>query len=174
MEFSGLYSLVYTAFNYYIFPASITRLAGESKSKIKPDKVYYCASIHDSQTFLRLLSPKKCWSSWTDPLSSPYAATLTKIVASRSPLKITYIKDEYLTLSKIISFRQRHIAQHRAAVAVRIVKASCALKFWSQFPSMWVTDLGGAKPVATWRVLQITLACWQSKKRCLIVSLQMQ
>jgi hypothetical protein len=67
------------------FPASIAELAGESKSKIKPGKVYYYASIHDSQTFLRLLSPKKCWPSWTDPLSSPYAATLTKIAASRSP-----------------------------------------------------------------------------------------
>ena len=65
------------------FPASIAELAGESKSKIKPGKVYYYASIHDSQTFLRLLSPKKCWSSWTDLLSYPYAATLTKIVAGR-------------------------------------------------------------------------------------------
>ena len=45
------------------------------------------------------------------------------------PLKIAYIKDEYLTLSKIISFQQRHIAQHRDAAPVRIVKASCALKF---------------------------------------------
>ena len=53
MEFSGLYSLVYTAFNYYIFPASIDELAGEPKSKIKPDKVYYYASIHDLQTVLR-------------------------------------------------------------------------------------------------------------------------
>jgi len=109
------------------FPASIAELAGESKSKIKPGKVYYYASIHDSQTFLRLLSPKKCWPSWTDPLPSPYAATLTKIAASRSPLKITCIKDECLTLLKIISsFRQRHITQHRVAVPVRIIKASCA------------------------------------------------
>ena len=124
-------------FNYYNF-SSFKSWNSRRTKKIKPDKVYYYASIHDSQIFLRLLSPKKCWSSWIDPLSSPYAATLTKIVASRSPLKITCIKYECLTLSKIISFWQRHIAQHRTVVPVRIVKASCALKFWSQFPSMWV------------------------------------
>jgi len=60
MEFSGLYNLAYTAFKYYNFPASIAIIAGEPKNKIKPDKVYYYTSIHDSQTFLRLLSPKKC------------------------------------------------------------------------------------------------------------------
>jgi hypothetical protein len=60
MEFSGLYGLTYTTFNYYIFPGSIAVIAGKPKNKIKPDKVYYYASIHDSQTFLRLLSPKKC------------------------------------------------------------------------------------------------------------------
>ena len=71
------------------------------------------------------------------------------------PPKITYTKDECLMLSKIISFRQHHIAQHRAAAPVRIVKASHAFKFWSQFSSMWVTDLGGVKLVATWTVLML-------------------
>jgi len=60
MEFSELYGLAYTSFNYYIFPASIAGLAGELKNKIKPDKVYYYAFIHDSPTVPRLLSPKKC------------------------------------------------------------------------------------------------------------------
>ena len=60
MEFSDLYGLAYTTFKYYNFPASIVVIAGEPKNKIKPDIVYYYASIHDSQTFLRLLSPKKC------------------------------------------------------------------------------------------------------------------
>jgi len=53
MEFTGLYGLAYIAFNYYNFLASIAGLAGESKNKIKPDKVYFYASIHDSQIFLR-------------------------------------------------------------------------------------------------------------------------
>ena len=60
MEFFGLYNLAYTAFNYYNFPASIVVIAGEPKNKIKPDIVYYYASIHDSQIFLRLISLKKC------------------------------------------------------------------------------------------------------------------
>jgi hypothetical protein len=42
----------------------------------------------------------------------------------------------------------------------------------NQCLSMCVTDLGGVSSVATWRILHIVLACWQSKKRCLIVSLQ--
>jgi hypothetical protein len=35
-------------------------------------------------------------------------------------------------------------------------------------------DLGRVNLVAMWIIYQIALACWQSKKRCLIVSLQLQ
>jgi len=56
MEFSGL-----TQPSNII--SSNAGLTGESKSKIKPDKFYYHASIHSSQTVLRLPSSKKCWSS---------------------------------------------------------------------------------------------------------------
>ncbi|KAG2539774.1 hypothetical protein PVAP13_9NG493700 [Panicum virgatum] len=45
------------AFNYYNF-SSFKSWNSRRTKKIKPNRVYYYASIHDSQTFLRLLSPK--------------------------------------------------------------------------------------------------------------------
>jgi hypothetical protein len=44
----------------------------------------------------------------------------------------------------------------------------------NQFRSISLTDLGVVNLVAIWTTLQICLACWQLKKRCLIVSLQSQ
>jgi hypothetical protein len=44
----------------------------------------------------------------------------------------------------------------------------------NQLPSICLTDLGGVNPVTIWTTLQISLACWQLKKSCLIVSLQSQ
>jgi len=44
----------------------------------------------------------------------------------------------------------------------------------NECPSIWYIDLGGLNSVAIWTIRQIILACWQSKNKCLIVSLQSQ
>jgi len=57
MEFSGLYLLAYTAFNYYIFSALIAGLAGESKNKMKSDKVGSAIITHMMHLFPILFVP---------------------------------------------------------------------------------------------------------------------
>jgi hypothetical protein len=39
----------------------------------------------------------------------------------------------------------------------------------NQFLDKFVVDLSGFTPIAIYAILQTILACWQSKKRCLIV-----
>ena len=58
------------------------------------------------------------------------------------------INEEYLVLLKIISLRHLQIAQHNAAVPTNMTRLSLSLKFESQFPSIWETDLGGVNLVA--------------------------
>jgi hypothetical protein len=51
------------------------------------------------------------------------------------PLKIVYIKDVYMTLSKIKSFRHHRIAQQRAVTPTRIILFPFVATPESQFPA---------------------------------------
>ena len=91
-----------------------------------------------------------------------------------APLKITCIKEVTCFFSKIKSLRVHQIAQIRAVALTKINNLSFLFTPVNQYPSIWDIDLGGVNPVAIWTIRQIILACWQSKNRCLIVSLQLQ
>lgn len=109
----------------------------EWKGKIKPDKPI---GIFPSMIpKLRLASPKKKVLAF---MNNSFVFSLhCNIDQNRSqyvPLKISCIKNECLTLSKIISFWQHYIVQHIAIVPVRILMTSWSLKFCSHLPIMWV------------------------------------
>jgi hypothetical protein len=90
-------------------------------------------------------------------------------------LKMTCINNLKWFFSNTESLRVHQIDHKRAAIPtqINIFYLFFAMPI-NQFPSICLTDLGGVKPVAMWKTLQMSLAWWQLKKRCLIVSLQSQ
>jgi len=123
------------------------RIGRKNKGKNNLNQSWGYASTPD-WLFPRRRSPKQdssfgiAHSSYLHAVGAPIGAT------SRPPLKIACINGEYLVLLKIISLWHLQIAQYNAAAPTNMTRLSLSLKFESQFPSIWKTDLGGVNPVA--------------------------